>query len=67
MKKTTKIITGIGLMALATGIFVAADHIDAPASMGTTADIADFFAFEPSEGSDNTVFIVDLRIGVRNI
>jgi hypothetical protein len=64
MKKTTKIITGIGLMALATGIFVAADHIDAPASMGTTADIADFFAFEPSEGSDNTVFIVDLQSNV---
>ncbi|WP_394971233.1 DUF4331 family protein [uncultured Croceitalea sp.] len=64
MKKTTKIITGVGLMALAIGIFVAADHIDAPASMGTTADIADYFAFEPSLDSDNTVFIVDLQSNV---
>jgi hypothetical protein len=64
MKKTTKIAASIGLMALATGIFIAADHIDAPASTGTTADIADFFAFEPTEGSDNTVFIVDLQSNV---
>lgn len=64
MKKTTKIITGFGLLALATGIFVAADHIDAPGSMGTTADIADYFAFEPTLDSDNTVFIVDLQSNV---
>lgn len=55
---------GLGALALATGIFVAADHIDAPGSMGTTADIADYFAFEPSLGSDNTVFIVDLQSNV---
>ncbi|WP_350288108.1 DUF4331 family protein [uncultured Croceitalea sp.] len=64
MKKTTKFITGFGLLAIATGIFVAADHIDAPDSMGTTADIADYFAFEPSLDSDNTVFIVDLQSNV---
>jgi len=64
MKKTTKFITGFGVLALAVGIFVAADHIDAPGSMGTTADIADYFAFEPSLGSDNTVFIVDLQSNV---
>ncbi|MFD2586995.1 DUF4331 family protein [Croceitalea marina] len=64
MKKTTKFFTGFGLLALATGIFIAADHIDAPASMGTTADIADYFAFEPTMGSDNTVFIVDLQSNV---
>ncbi|GMN09274.1 hypothetical protein MTsPCn9_02700 [Croceitalea sp. MTPC9] len=64
MKKTTKLITGFGLLAVATGIFVAADHIDAPSSMGTTADIADYFAFEPSLDSDNTVFIVDLQSNV---
>jgi hypothetical protein len=64
MKKTTKFFMGLGALALATGIFVAADHIDAPGSMGTTADIADYFAFEPSLGSDNTVFIVDLQSNV---
>lgn len=43
---------------------IAADHIDAPSSMNTTADIADYFAFEPSAGSDNTVFTVDLQTNV---
>lgn len=64
MKKTTKFITGFGVLAIAAGIFVAADHIDAPGSMGTTADIADYFAFEPTLDSDNTVFIVDLQSNV---
>lgn len=32
--------------------------------MGTSADIADFYAFEPTTGSDNTVFIVDLQSSV---
>lgn len=64
MKKSSKIILGISALAIATGIFVAADHIDAPGSMGTSADIADYFAFEPTAGSDNTVFIVDLQSSV---
>ncbi|GGG47975.1 hypothetical protein GCM10011414_17150 [Croceivirga lutea] len=64
MKKSSKIILGISALAIATGIFVAADHIDAPGSMGTSADIADYFAFEPKAGSDNTVFIVDLQSSV---
>lgn len=61
MKKTTKFFIGLGAMALAIGIFVAADHLDAPDVGGSSADIADFYGFEPSEGSDNTVFIVDLQ------
>ncbi|WP_396589527.1 DUF4331 family protein [Allomuricauda sp. R78024] len=64
MRKTTKYLTGMGALVLTTIALVAADHIDAPSSRGTTADIADFFAFEPSEGSDNTVFIVDLQSDV---
>lgn len=64
MKKSSKLVLGISALAIATGIFVAADHIDAPGSMGTTADIADYYAFEPTEGSDNTVFIVDLQSSV---
>ena len=64
MKKTTKLLVGLGSLAVTGLILVAADHIDAPSSMGTSADIADFFAFEPSEGSDNTVFVVDVQSNV---
>ncbi len=64
MKRTTKYLMGLGGVLLATAIFVAADHIDAPGTAGTTADIADYYAFEPTEGSDNTVFIVDLQSNV---
>lgn len=64
MRKTTKYVIGMGALALAAMVFVAADHIDAPSSRGTTADIADFFAFEPTEDSDNTVFAVDLQSDV---
>ncbi len=62
--KKTKLLSGLGVLALIGGIMVAADHIDAPSSRGTTADIADFYGFEPSEGSDNTVFVVDLQSNV---
>ena len=62
--KKTKIYLGLALVAIAGSILVAADHIDAPSSMGTSADIADFYAFEPTTGSDNTVFIVDLQSSV---
>ena len=62
--KKTKIYLGLALVAIAGIILVAADHIDAPSSMGTSADIADFYAFEPTIGSDNTVFIVDLQSSV---
>ena len=55
---------GLGALALVGVLLVAADHIDAPGSMGTSADIADFFAFEPEVGSDNTVFAVDLQSNV---
>lgn len=55
---------GLGAIAIAGALLVAADHIDAPGSMGTTADIADFYGFEPTTGSDNTVFIVDLQSNV---
>ncbi len=62
--KNTKLLWGLAALVAAGSILVAADHIDAPSSMGTTADIADFFAFEPSEGSDNTVFVVDVQSDV---
>mgnify|MGYP003677335546 CR=1 FL=1 len=62
--KKTKIYLGLAILAITGIVLVAADHIDAPGSMGTTADIADFYAFEPTTGSDNTVFIVDLQSSV---
>ncbi|MBT8183810.1 MAG: DUF4331 domain-containing protein [Eudoraea sp.] len=62
--RRTKKLWGLGVMALSACILIAADHIDAPSTMGTTADIADFFAFEPTEGSDNTTFVVDLQSNV---
>lgn len=64
MSKIAKFLVRFGAMALAVILFIAADHIDAPASMGTTADIADFYAFEPETGSNNTVFVVDLQSNV---
>ncbi len=63
MKKTI-ILVGIAAITGLTLVFLSADHIDAPSTMGTSADIADFFAFEPIEGSDRTTFIVDLQSNV---
>lgn len=60
----TKFLWGLAALVVAGGILIAADHLDAPSSMGTTADIADFYAFEPTEGSDNTTFIVDIQSNV---
>lgn len=62
--KRSKLWMGLGALALTGIILVAADHIDAPATMGTNADIADFFAFEPETGSNNTTFVVDLQSDV---
>ncbi|MAU26820.1 MAG: hypothetical protein CMH48_12695 [Muricauda sp.] len=64
MNKLTKSMVRLGTLVFVGTLFIAADHIDAPSSMGTTADIADFFAFEPVAGSDNTVFVVDLQSDV---
>ncbi|RIV68342.1 DUF4331 family protein [Flagellimonas aequoris] len=64
MKQSIKYALGLSGMAALLVTLVAADHIDAPSSAGTSADIADFYAFEPSEGSDNTVFVVDLQSNV---
>ena len=55
---------GLGAVAGIGARSVEQVDIDAPGSMGTTADIADFYAFEPTLGSDNTVFIVDIQSNV---
>lgn len=62
--KRTKQILALAIPAVVGIFLIAADHIDAPSSMGSSADVTDFFAFEPTEGSDNTVFIVDLQSNV---
>ena len=62
--KKGKMYWGLASLAIASGLLIAADHIDAPGTTGDTADITDFFAFEPSEGSDNTVFVVDVQTNV---
>lgn len=64
MRKKTLQLIGFGTLVVTGMVLLAADHIDAPSTMGTTADIADFYAFEPTEGSDNTVFVVDLQSNV---
>lgn len=64
MKRRNKVVwLGGGLLTAALAL-IAADHIDAPSTVGTTADIADFFAFEPETGSDRTVFIANLQSNV---
>ncbi|MEX0289809.1 MAG: DUF4331 family protein [Flavobacteriaceae bacterium] len=62
--KKTKLMFRLTALAAIGSVLVAADHIDAPWSMGTTADIADYFAFEPVEGSNSTTFVVDLQSNV---
>ncbi|MBM1107652.1 DUF4331 family protein [Aurantibacter crassamenti] len=62
--KKSKLLIKLSIVAVLGIVLVAADHIDAPSTTGTTADIADFYAFEPTEGSDNTVFAVDLQSNI---
>jgi len=61
MKKRILIALGasLGLMCLAI-VFMASDHIDAPAVAGTKSDIADFYAFE-GDNPNNTVLIATLQ------
>ncbi|WP_124980673.1 DUF4331 family protein [Nonlabens xiamenensis] len=54
--------SSLAVLAIAGSIFIAADHLDAPNVASTTADIADFYAFE-GENTDATTFIVTLPAG----
>ena len=62
--RKTKLLMGLGILAIVGVVLVAADHIDAPGTTSNSADIADFYAFEPSADSPNTVLIVDLQTNV---
>lgn len=59
MKKTNKLILAALIMAAGIGI-IAADHIDAPAVQGGTADITDFYAFQGSNNS-NLAFVANVQ------
>lgn len=61
MKKSKffAVIGGIGVAALSI-FLISADHIDAPAVAGTTADITDFYAFQ-GENSSNFVFAANVQ------
>ena len=58
--KKSKILLGTVIIAIIGLITVAADHIDAPAAQGTTADITDFYAFE-GEDTNNLVFVANVQ------
>ncbi|MDF1696853.1 MAG: DUF4331 family protein [Saprospiraceae bacterium] len=54
-------VAGIAIILFAFGIlFMSADHIDAPAVSGSSADITDFYAFQ-GENASNLVFVANLN------
>ncbi|GAA4239144.1 hypothetical protein GCM10022291_32330 [Postechiella marina] len=58
--KNLKQVLGIGIVAVAGFLLVAADHIDAPAVKGGSSDITDFYAFQ-GEDEDNLVFVANVQ------
>ena len=58
--KKSKILLGTVFIAVIGLITVAADHIDAPAAQGTSADITDFYAFQ-GENTNNLVFVANVQ------
>jgi hypothetical protein len=58
--KKSKILAGTIFLAIIGLITIAADHIDAPATSGTSADISDFYAFE-AENTNNLVFVANVQ------
>jgi hypothetical protein len=58
--KKLKIILGVSLLAVAGYFTIAADHIDAPAVMGGTSDITDYFAFR-GQDQNNIVFVANVQ------
>ena len=58
--KNTKILLVTGILSVIGLIAIAADHIDAPAVKGTTADITDYYAFEGSN-SNNIAFVANVQ------
>lgn len=62
MIKKKNLLLSLLLLGTATiGVLWAADHIDAPAVTGTSADITDFYAFASPENSNNLVFVANTQ------
>lgn len=57
--KKPKLVAIVGLLTIGV-VLMAADHLDAMAVAGTTADITDFYAFEGAN-PDNTVFVANVQ------
>ena len=58
--KKTKVILGLSLVAISGLIFIAADHVDAPAVTGNASDITDVYAFQ-GQDTNNLVFVVNTQ------
>ena len=58
--KKTKIVLGLSLVAISGLVFMAADHIDAPAITGNANDITDVYAFQ-GQDTNNMVFVVNTQ------
>jgi hypothetical protein len=58
--KKPKLMFAICGLAVAGLVMISADHLDAPAVAGTTADITDVYAFEGSNTA-NTVFVANVQ------
>ncbi len=58
--KKTKILAVTIFSAIIGLVAIAADHIDAPATQGTSADITDFYAFQ-GEDTNNIVFVANVQ------
>ena len=59
-----KLIASIIILVIVLGIglyLFAADHIEAPAVTGTSADITDYYAFESPASSDSYVFVCNTQ------
>ncbi|HBK82516.1 MAG TPA: molecular chaperone DnaK, partial [Flavobacterium sp.] len=58
--KKTKVLLGLALTGVLAIVFIAADHIDAPAVKGGKSDITDFYAFQGAN-TDNMVFVANVQ------
>tara|TARA_R110002073_G_scaffold40547_5_gene115317 strand:+ start:476232 stop:476885 length:654 start_codon:yes stop_codon:yes gene_type:complete len=59
MRKSKSLLWIMGMTFIGIAL-VAADHIDAPAVQGGTADITDYYAFQ-GENTDNLVFVANVQ------
>lgn len=60
MKKLSKLVIAGAVLLGAGALVISADHIEAPAVAGSTADITDVYAFEGAD-PDNTVFVANVQ------